>query len=147
MKKGFLITFSLLLVIALFNTLTYYLIGKNRLHTHYFADHENYVPKQTAVGILTIHPFNNSEKKEIRHSLKNQYDRVVFVSDSIDWNSNYRVSDSIYAIEYKIQFNAPFKATVYSGNGALFYGENWETRYFWCFIGWVLLSNENKGQS
>ena len=148
MKKLRFLLFSIVIII-LFQFLSYTFYGKYTLPYKHFDQIGNYNYHEDLIGIFHKKGLTEYQKSEIEKRLLKRYHSVEFASLYEDYYENYRIKDEdkTCGLSFIIDYSFPFKAIISEENGQLYYGESWESKYIWCFVKWIQLERVCNVQS
>jgi hypothetical protein len=131
----------------IFQFVSYYTIGKESLRVHYFDYFKSLAIHTGEIGIYLEKEMSDSEKRIIESKLENRYDSVSFTNDSIVAHEKFYDESEILMLDYRIEYEFPFHALIYEGNGSYGYAETWTSEFYWILGKWVLINRTNTGQS
>lgn len=137
-----------LIILVIIQLSGFTLIGKYTLVPKLISDVEvyYYLEQQDSL-VLNIKDDLNSEL--IEESLTQRFQKLTNYSAIVnkeDW-IKYRTDSNFYSIAIEYNLNNNFTASANYFSGTLYYGEEWESKYFWLFLGWIQIEMKNVGQS
>jgi len=139
---------AVLILLFVVQYATFFFFGRSSLSYHYFDTIENYNYHKGELGILDNN-YSSEVKENIEARLLERYNSVVFIKDSVEYFSKYRVdkAEKRWGLSFEIERRYLFFATVSEKNGTLYYGEEWESDYFWFFGFWIRYEHSCISQS
>ncbi len=146
MKRIIKISFVTILILTLYQTVSYFAYGKRKIEICYYEHFSPLIKDINNLNVQSKTELTYLEKQEIKEILASNYNVISFSEDTIKHEKD-GLDKEITTLGISVNYEFPFHAVVYENLRTENYIEVWKSELNWFMGKWILKQRINIGQT